>query len=465
MKTTKILTLAAIAATAFMSSCKKNDSSSSAHVNVSQPVYQIGQAISDTTTGGSVKGTMLSGHTYHISRNMMVNAGDTLLLQSNVNVCIADMKNISITVRGVLLSLGTQSQPNWFTICGLTKQDFASEPVASDPAYTGHWYGINCDTTCKLCVLKWTHVEFPGQNVLIAPVSGVSAGAPSFAVFFGNNSGSFVFEDSWIYGTTDDAVHVAGGKLSIMRNTFEKQGYNSGESVNTKTGCVGDVAYNLFIGGAVNGIKHSNAGAGPIQGNVNCYNNTIIDNGFRNSTPAAHGASINYEKGGTGKVYNNLFVNCRLGFRLVNTADTTAPGNVAYGNNYYYGDSLSVVDQFYPAGNVIHPPTTDYPNPWGGLLPVNYSEGESYTAPASYVSANNPMFKNFPLPNYNYQLYTYASGYNFHLQAGSPAIGKGSMGFSAFAEIPVNTNFGPSQITQPGADAGCYQSNGTGNQH
>ena len=465
MKTNKILTLSVIAAVAFMSSCKKNDSSSGAHVNVSQPVYQVGQAINDTTSGGAVKGTMLTGHTYHITRNLMVNAGDTLLLQSGVQVCIGDMKNVSITVRGVLLSLGTQSQPNWFTICGLTKQDNQSQQAVNDLAYAGHWYGINCDTTCKLCILKWTHVEYPGENVLIAPVSGVSAGAPSFAVFFGNNNGKFVFEDSWIYGTTDDAVHIAGGRLSIMRNTFEKQGFNSGESVNTKTGCIGDVAYNLFIGGAVNGLKHSNAGAGPITGNVNCYNNTIIDNGFRNSTPAGHGASINYEKGGTGRVYNNLFVNCRTGFRLVNTADTTAPGNVMYGNNYYYGDSIGLVDQFYPAGNVVHPEATDIPNPFGGLLGAGYSLGAVYNAPASYVSFDNPMFQNFSLPNYHYETYTYASGFSFKLQAGSPAIGKGNTGFSAYAEIPVSTNFGPSQITQPGADIGCYQSNGTGNQH
>ena len=75
---------------------------------------------------------------------------------------------------------------------------------------------------------------------------------------------------------------------------------------------------------------------------------------------AGHGASIDLEKAAKAEIYNNLIVNCRVGLRIVNTADTT---NSQYGNTYNYGDSLSVVDQFYSVGDATHPQTTDIPAP------------------------------------------------------------------------------------------------------
>ena len=58
----------------------------------------------------------------------------------------------------------------------------------------------------------------------------------------------------------------------------------------------------------------------------------------------------------------------------------------------------------------------------------------------------------------------YATGFDFHLQSGSPAIGKGFTGFTAIASVPQGGNFG-ANITQPGIDIGAYQINGSGNQH
>jgi hypothetical protein len=87
----------------------------------------------------------------------------------------------------------------------------------------------------------------------------------------------------------------------------------------------------------------------------------------------------------------------------------------------------------------------------------------------SLVGKNNPMFVNYPLPAVANFWVTQASvdGYNFRLQAGSPAAGKGTT--TAFtpitAGIPINPNFGSSGITPPGKDIGCYQLDGTGNQH
>ena len=439
-------------------SCKKNND----NVQVSTPPLQVGQPVSNTSClSGSIKGTMLAGQTYSVCGDITVNAGDTLLLQSGVTVKIGGQYNI--IVKGTFISLGTATAPNWITT-GTAKTDNPYGSLASslsgDPAFKGQWYGINCDTTCPLFILKWTHVEFAGATFVTAPVSGLTANTASFEIFFQNPNGVFDMEDSWIYGSTDDAVRITDGKINVMRNTFEKTGSNTGESLNVKSGTVGDIGYNLFIGSATNGTKISNAGATAIQCNVHCYNNTYIDCGYRSDTYAGHGGSIDLEKQAKAFIYNNLIVNSRVGLRIVNTADTT---DSQYGNTYNYGDSLSVTDQFYSVGDATHPQTTDIPS-FSTYLPAGYLEGEAYNG-ASVISVGNPSFKSFTLPNYQYQEYNYASGFDFHLGTGSPAIGKGYTSFSALAVVPVNANYGATAITAPGADIGCYQSNGSGNQH
>ena len=449
----KIHLSAAIGIMLFASCSKSND-----NVQVSTPPFQIGQPVSNTgPLSGSIKGTMLSGQTYTIGGDVTVNAGDTLLLQSGVTVKIAAVANI--IVKGSIISLGTSSAPNWITT-GTTKQDMPSSTLASDPAFKGQWYGINCDTTCALFIMKWTHVEFAGATFATAPVSGLTPNTASYSIFFQNPNGIFVLEDSWIYGSTDDAVRITDGKISVMRNTFEKTGSNTGESLNVKSGTVGDIAYNLFVGSATNGTKMSNAGATAIQANLTCYNNTYIDCGYRQSDWAGHGGSINLEKQGKAKIYNNLIVNSRVGLRIVSTADTS---NSSYGNSYFYGDSAVVTNQFYSVGDVTHPQTTDIPLP-SSYLPAGYAPGNAYDG-SSLVGQNNPSFKSFTLPNPNYQEYDYASGFDFHLGSSSPAIGKGTTSVSTLSVVPVDPKFGATEITQPGSDIGCYQSNGKGNQH
>ena len=459
MQLTRIMPAAAAVSLLLFGACKK----SSDTVQTSTPPLQVGQAITDSYSGGTISGsqTMQSGKTYTITSDIIIPAGDTLLIQPGVTLKIAAVVNI--VVHGSFLSLGTQTSPVWITT-GTAHQDqpFASiaAAVTGDPAFQGGWYGISCDTLCPLFVMKWTHLEFCGATFATAPVSGLSAGSPAWPIFFQNPNGVFVLEDSWVYGCTDDMVHVTDGKVSIMRNTLEKCGNTGGDCVNLKSGTVGDVAYNLFVGDATNGSKISNAGATAIQCNVHNYNNTYIDCGFRQSDWAGHGGSIDLEKQAKAMIFNNLIVNCRVGLRIVNTADTT---DSQYGNSYFYGDSLSVVNDFYSVGDVTHPQTTDIPSP-SSYLPTGYTEGAVYDG-SSVLSVGNPMFKNFPLPNYNYQNVDYSAGWDFHLAGGSPAIGKGTTSFQALGVVPVDANFGATAITEPGADEGCYQSNGTGNQH
>jgi hypothetical protein len=112
---------------------------------------------------------------------------------------------------------------------------------------------------------------------------------------------------------------------------------------------------------------------------------------------------------------------------------------------------------------VTHPQATGVPN-LKTFLGNTYTFGFQYDG-TSLVGQNNPQFVNYPLPNLNYQTQASIDGYNFHLKASSPAIGKGYQGFSPITNVPVDANFGSSGITPPGKDIGCYQADGTGNKH
>jgi hypothetical protein len=128
-----------------------------------------------------------------------------------------------------------------------------------------------------------------------------------------------------------------------------------------------------------------------------------------------------------------------------------------------------IADQFYPPGLLTKPQPTDIPTP-AGYLPEGYTLGDNYDG-TSVVGVGNPKFVNYPLPinltgagaYATLDRLAYVTGFDFHLQAGSPAIGKGNTSFSiAKTNIPTDPNFGATAINPPGADIGCYQSNGTG---
>jgi len=480
MKKINLCILAFIAGLALFTSCKKSSNSSS----VSGIQKTIGNVITGDTLCGGIKGTLQSNKTYILSCPVSINFGDTVLMQSGVTINVVN-PNAYFLVQGVFISLGTQAAPNWVTVSSITKQDNATtaNTPSSDPAFTSpnRWCGFACDSSCPLFILKWTHVEFAGQNYASTPpISSLTGGNPSWPIYFKNANGYCIVEDSWFYGTTDDAVRFAGGRIYFVRNTFEKQGYIGGDCLNAKHGTVGTMAYNLFVGTATNGTKASDKGTGSTPTcEIDMFNNTYVDGGYRQVQTGRSG-DIDYEQGAYGQSYNNLIVNCKFGFRIVGNpiADTAL---CLYGYNYSYGDADSLVDQFYPVGYISEPKSTNIPNP-SSFLPANYASnlGETYDAP-TLVGANNPMFVTYTNIGSSANInINYASGSNFHLQSGSPAIGKGFTGFTPVTSpggpaislggsltIPVDPTFGAtSPLVTPGVDIGCYQSNGTtGNQH
>jgi hypothetical protein len=457
------------------SSCKKSDTTTVAAAQI-----QVGQQVSNTAPlSGTIKGTMKAGLTYIVSSDVTINAGDTLLIQKGVTVQMK--RGANFFVNGTMVTLGTKDAPIIITDPTRSKTT-GSSTVSTDSAYAGGWGGIYCGPTCPLLVLKWTHLDFPGAGLQTTPFSGPSVG-DQFAVYFGNYSGNFVMEDSWIYGTPDDAIRYYGGNILMVRNTLEKCGGTGGDGFNAKGGTQGIMAYNLIIGSATNGTKSANDGSTGRQCMIAMFNNTYVNNGHRNTgTFGARGGSIEVENHSRSLAYNNLIVNCKFGVRIaggntvtakVYLADTLAGSSsdfiqqTKYGNNMYYTDAVALANQIVPTNVaqavVTHPQATDIPN-MASFLGATYTFGFQYDG-TSLVGQNNPMFANYTLPNTNYQTQCSVDSYDFHLQSSSPAIGKGNTSFAISMNVPVDANFGATRAVTPGRDLGCYQADGTGNQH
>jgi len=459
---------------AFASSCKKDTAV------VSIPLFKTGVLVSNATPlSGPIKGTMLANQVYTISGDVTINSADTLLIQEGVKISITNGANF--IVKGILVSLGSKSAP--VTITDPTKTKAAgNSSAATDPAYVGGWGGIYCDVTCPLLVLKWTHLDFGGAGLVAPPFTGPSTG-DQYIIYWQNPNGNFIMEDSWLYGSPDDAIRFYGGHINMMRNTMEKCGGTGGDGFNAKGGTQGNMAYNLIIGSATNGTKSANDGAkGSIQCQIAMYNNTYVNSGFRNAgTFGARSGSIEVENNSRALAYNNLIVDCNFGVRIAGGNNVTAKvyladtlshtdgpiNKTAYGHNFFYVDNVAQANQIVPTNIaqavVTHPQATDIPN-MAAFLGPNYTFGFMYDG-TSLVGQNNPKFVNYSLPNLNFMNQASVDAFDFHLQASSPAAGKGLTTFSPITNVPVDKNFGSSGITPPGKDIGCYQLDGTGNQH
>lgn len=460
MKHNRLFILLILLTSIGLTSCKKTADRKDLFIPIDAPSSPVSDAV---PLSGAISGTMLAGKTYTIAKDVIIQEKDTLIIQEGVKINFTS--SCGIGVKGTLISLGTKEKPNYFTYPGTIKTDQAGADPTTDPAFAGKWTGIICAPSCKLLVIKWTHIEFAG-----GPITGTSAihpiSAKSYPIFFQNPSGVFVLEDSWIYGSIDDPIRTLGGKIAMFRNTFEKCGYTGGEALNAKAGTIGDFAYNVCIGIATNGFKLSNAGAanGVAASNVRCYNNTIVNCGFRRSD-VGRGGSINFEEGAGGMAFNNLMINCKYGLRVVK-APIADIANLSYGNNFSYADYVDQVNQFYPPGYLSQASPNDIPKP-STFLPDGWKVGDNYNAPL-LAKSNDPQFINGPVPlpaGYNLKDVVVVGTYNLRLKSNSPAIGKGNTTFSPEALVPVNPKFGASEITPPGRDIGAYQTNGTGNQH
>ena len=196
--------------------------------------------------------------------------------------------------------------------------------------------------------------------------------------------------------------------------------------MNVKSGSVGDIAYNVVVGGTGNAFKTANAGGLSPQANMNCYNNTVVTTGYRQAK-AGEGGSIDFENGGRGNAYNNLIVDCAYGLSVLGGGGSTPAAdtaNVHYGYTYNYGDN-SEHHHTVPACGFHYIAT---------VLGYQWREWD-------HPGRQQPKVRELSAAtggDGQFQFRRLCGQLDFHLQSGSPGIGKGFTGFSPYGSVKVD---------------------------
>jgi hypothetical protein len=387
MKITNYSLFAAIISTLFFS-CSKNETTTT-----TTPPIPVSNPIAPGDISGFVRGTLTTGHTYTITGDLTIKLGDTLASQEGVTVIVKN--NSQINVIGVLSIVGSRDKPVSFN---------------SDSNTPGSWGGFQCDSATAVTI-KWAHIDNTGGP---DPAGGARKS------LFVSAAINVDIEDSWFTNGQDDLIRLeAGAHITILRNTILSSGSTDGEAINIKTGVTGDVAYNVIFSQAGTGIKLETDDLQPFpQTVVNVYNNTLVSNGWRRGA-AEPGRGVSVGLNAKANIYNNIMVNNYQGLEIFTDADTV---NTKYGNNLFYASVDSYED------TTAHPPIS---------IPLrsNFYPGDGVGRPQSTDLISNsttnldPMFQSFDgtvaarngAPTTN----------NFHLMAGSPALGKGNTTYSS----------------------------------
>jgi hypothetical protein len=404
VKCAKMTAAAAVSALIF-SACTKSST-----VANTGPILPA-EAIRGTTLNkGNVKGVMLADSTYTMNGDLTVLPTDTLLIQAGATINVTG--NHAFYIQGIIQSMGTQAKPITFT--------------STTGQAPGQWGGFQCDSA-KAVTFQWTKILWTGgldSSGSTRQTIGISSPIP------------VDIEDCWLIGGQDNAIGVySTATVKILRNTLLDNGLGDGDAIDFHAGVTGTVAYNVLWGGAGSAIKvYTSATIANPQTNVDVYNNTCVDNGFRRGA-AEPGRGVLVDAFSKARVYNNLMANNYWSLDITTSSDYA---NTKYGYNYFYTTVDSLKANFYPAGDKGTPQSTDV------IDKVN-------------TGTNNPMFVAYPTPP-NPTNRTNVTGYDFHLKAGSPALGKGTTAYTPVAA-------GSPALS---ADMGAYVSDttgGKGNRH
>lgn len=401
---------------------------------------------STTDISGYLRGSLLAGKTYNMVGTVIIPENEILRVEPGVTVIVGNDgsgSGFEFTVNGTFAALGTKAQPITFTVA---EADRKIENI-----FGGLWCGFQARPTAKALVLKWCKASYVGgQGGAGTPRAG--KGTYGFASLDPNTE--IIVQDCHLSGAVDDWFRPNGGKINIVRNVFEFSGETGGDGLNIKGGVVGNIAFNVFIGGATNAYKISNEGSSTVQTNVNVYNNIALNCGYRRAGNT-RGANINYEVGARGYAFNNIVANCKRGMRVLEDADLQ---NIKFDNNLYYGAYAEMVAEKIPTDAVV---------PTEKVLGTNNIMGST--------GENDPMWQNCNLKEFSMEDLLAGSnqkrGLNekgtkdFRLKAGSPCIGKGTKQWAPVqVQWTASGDLAPS-ILQPSTDIGAYPLDNTGNQY
>ncbi|CCG98347.1 hypothetical protein FAES_0334 [Fibrella aestuarina BUZ 2] len=382
---------ALLAATAFSCTTKQDNSTPAP-----APVVQ-------ENVGGDVSGVWTAGGTYKITNHLQISEGKSLTIQEGATVLFSDSTlKPEFIVKGNLYVLGTATNPVKFTVPDAWK--------TAKNEFGNLWGGIICGPKSEELLIQNAILEYGGAVTTESSPSvkagfyKAAAGNHVPAVNYSNTNGKVVIINSRLNNQNEDGFYLEGGKVILANNLIYTQGISGGDAINIKSGVVADVAFNTIYSPNTNALKLSNTGDRSPQTYVVGYNNTIVNAGWRR--PSIKGGSIWVEVGVRADLYNNLLVNDRFGIKRdpKNPEDKRS----VVSNNYYYGFTQQGVDQFQPSTEIV--------------AGTNDILGKK-------ANDNDPKFVNFALDNPSLNQ-TYNPAWDFSLQAGSPALGKGITTFT-----------------------------------
>ena len=373
---------------------------------------------------GDVQGTWTKFSTINVTGQIKVPAGKSLTIEEGVTVNIAtggqdaNETKIEWLVDGNLYIKGTDENPVLISVP-------EAERTAAN-TFKRLWGGIIGSETAAEILIDHAIIEYTGAITTTSSPSVTAGlfkagGGEGMVAFNTNNpSGHYVIQHTTFRSTGEDAIYVQGGSCIFTNNTFYAVGEAGGEAINVKAGCKVDAAYNLIYSANTNGFKLSNSGSSETraQGQINAYNNTIIGTGWRRDPNAPKGGSIWAEKGVLVNVYNNLVVNSMFRAKAPSWQKDATDGpdlNSKIDYNYYAsGTQTSDVAQHIANGTV-----TAFDGFKQGVSDAVYGEHDKSGAEPGDM---DPMFSNFPFNENPLLSYTFDESWDFHLQAGSPAL-------------------------------------------
>jgi Secretion system C-terminal sorting domain len=374
------------------------------------------------TLSNSVKGTTMPNRSYVVKDSIDILAGDTLTVSPGDTLY---MMNDPVTgaacwihILGTFICDGT---PTSHIVITTAYIDSAKHP--------GMWGGIVGDS-CKYVNVQYAEVSWAGGN----DASGHSYRTFDISSDYANTTNT-VFSYNTVYGTVDDCIGLHGGNASVTHNTLRWVGDPDGDNFNIKSGCVGEIAYNVIWAGGGNGIKMNADPSLPRITNMCIHNNTIVATGWRRRPEVGYGILV--DESARAEIYNNIFCDDYGDIEITPVADTA---RTVYENNLfaYSLDSLKGAARYYPSDGVGKPAS-------GDIMDVKASD----------------LFASYTAGLYND--WTMLDGSNdYHLMSNAPALGKGITPPAPTASNHWgNPYFGNGTQTLPGdANIGAFGTSG-----
>jgi hypothetical protein len=378
-----------------------------------------------------------------ITDHVIIAKGKSLFVEAGVTVTMDNIeKRPELVVLGNIYCLGTAEKPVKFTC--------TTQYRNKENRYSRYWGGIICGYESEEALLQYTIIEYGGaqtteesasfQNQLFKTETG--EGVPAF--HFCNVNGRFVIENCTFRNNAEDQIYITGGKSIVASNKFYHSGFDGGEAINYKSGCLADIAFNTIYDANTNAFKLSNNGALEPQAHLFVYNNTVVNCGWRR--PKVKGGSIWLEINVRAELYNNLMFDTRWGCKQ--DASNPRDSRSVITPNFYFASTATGVEQYAAneeKGQLV-----------GANDIISASAGDKNPNFVSYTIQSNVDINVGSTKSGN-EPQDFNEAWDFHVQAGSPVLAKGTTSFTRhFGTTGLEINGKTFTSPAPSANMGAF---------